>query len=316
MGFRLVALSASQILSGIMSGTYTLSGVMRSPNYVPGATGWQILGDGSSEFNNMTVRGNLVVATSGQGVFIYSGAPAAGNLIIAITNQAGSDPFGNAYRQGVSVLRQSTNQYVVLGPSGSLAPGLIINPDSTRFVDGIMFPTTSAPGGGIPFIGINSPYVSGPNDFSSLSLRGGSVDGTVKSAVQLSAGLLTFNGNPVYTATPWTALSFNANFQSAAALANGQAPSYRFVTPTRVELRGQWQPSPAGNIATGAIPITLPAAASPNGGSSYFATGTSSTATTVTGRTRVNTTGDIQFNFTGATAPTWASLDGISYDLS
>ena len=36
------------------------AGAMQSANYVTGATGWTINGDGSAEFNNVTVRGTLI----------------------------------------------------------------------------------------------------------------------------------------------------------------------------------------------------------------------------------------------------------------
>lgn len=80
-----------------------------SPNYVPGVSGWSIKQDGSAEFNNLTVRGNTVFAdgflsngdgtlTTTPGLFIYSGTPAAGNLIYSNTTAStGHDKFNNNY---------------------------------------------------------------------------------------------------------------------------------------------------------------------------------------------------------------------------
>lgn len=65
-------------------------------------TGWAIMKNGDAWFFNITatgeITGNTVVASgSGAGVFVYDGTPAHGNLIVAISAQAGTDQFGNAY---------------------------------------------------------------------------------------------------------------------------------------------------------------------------------------------------------------------------
>ncbi len=48
-------------------------------------------------------RGRLVIisgssANGSNGLFVYSGAPAAGNLILSISAVAGTDQYGNNYR--------------------------------------------------------------------------------------------------------------------------------------------------------------------------------------------------------------------------
>lgn len=70
----------------------------RSPNYVKGVSGWSVEQDGSAEFNNVTIRGNLVIGTNSQGVFIYNGAPALGNppVFVAVVPGTTTDPFGNS----------------------------------------------------------------------------------------------------------------------------------------------------------------------------------------------------------------------------
>ena len=44
----------------------------------------------------------IVYGTSGTGIFVYSGTPASGSLIVSIAAAAGTDPYGNAYEQGVT----------------------------------------------------------------------------------------------------------------------------------------------------------------------------------------------------------------------
>lgn len=106
MAFRLVP--AEGVLSGSLTGRYTLTGTyMQSSDYVAGVSGWAIFGDGSAEFNNGTFRGLVEAAaimlqgTSGQ-VLVYSGAPAAGNLIGSISGAAGTDGEGNAFLEGTA----------------------------------------------------------------------------------------------------------------------------------------------------------------------------------------------------------------------
>ncbi len=52
-----------------------------------------------------TFRGRLVVVygVGYSGVFVYSPSPAEGNLIVSIAAKAGTDPYGNAYPQGLKV---------------------------------------------------------------------------------------------------------------------------------------------------------------------------------------------------------------------
>lgn len=47
--------------------------------------------------------GNTIITPSG--LFVYSGTPALGNLIVSIANAAGTDSFGNVYPQGLNVTK-------------------------------------------------------------------------------------------------------------------------------------------------------------------------------------------------------------------
>jgi phage minor structural protein len=52
------------------SSTLTVHGGMQSTTFTVGSAGWQIKGDGSAEFNNVTVRGTLGACTIGSGTTI------------------------------------------------------------------------------------------------------------------------------------------------------------------------------------------------------------------------------------------------------
>jgi hypothetical protein len=84
--------------------------VLQSPNFsLADQTGWAILKNGDAYFFNVTAEGSVtsntvVVAGSGDGVFIYAGVPAYGNLILAMASAAGVDDFGNPYSgPGISI---------------------------------------------------------------------------------------------------------------------------------------------------------------------------------------------------------------------
>ena len=76
---------------------------LQSPNFsLAGQTGWAILKNGDAYFFNVTAEGavtsnTVVVSGAGDGVFIYDGVPALGNLIVAIASASGTDPYGNDY---------------------------------------------------------------------------------------------------------------------------------------------------------------------------------------------------------------------------
>jgi hypothetical protein len=76
---------------------------IQSPDYVAGTTGWTVNQDGSAEFNDITIRGVIVVTGSAGEVFAYKGTPALGNLILAIAGSPGTDPYGNAFDQGLTI---------------------------------------------------------------------------------------------------------------------------------------------------------------------------------------------------------------------
>lgn len=50
--------------NSVVGGITLVRPAIRSPNYVQGSTGWTINADGSAEFNNVTVRGSLIIGTS------------------------------------------------------------------------------------------------------------------------------------------------------------------------------------------------------------------------------------------------------------
>lgn len=76
---------------------------IQSPNFsLAGRVGWSIDKNGNAFFFGSTVSG-LQFEINSNGMFLYFGTPAQGNLAIAIAAGAGTDRFGNAYPDGVSL---------------------------------------------------------------------------------------------------------------------------------------------------------------------------------------------------------------------
>lgn len=105
---------------------------LRSPNYVAGSTGWTVNQDGSAEFNNVTVRGTILAGHfigtgEGEEIVVYSGTPAANNVITSIVSAAAVDSSGNSILAGTTVYGFSSPHYVAcqVNPTASAA-GLAI----------------------------------------------------------------------------------------------------------------------------------------------------------------------------------------------
>jgi hypothetical protein len=101
---------------------------IQSPNFsLADQTGWAILSNGDAYFFDITATGSVtantvVVAGSGDGVFIYDGIPAYGNLILAISSAAGTDAYGNQYSGpgiAISAPGSNTNNEIQLRPDKS-----------------------------------------------------------------------------------------------------------------------------------------------------------------------------------------------------
>lgn len=93
----------------LVGGTVLRYPAIQSPNFsLVNKTGWYIDSQGNAYFFNITATGTItsttvIVQGSTGGIFVYSGTPALGNLIVSIAGMAGTDGSGNAYPQGVNV---------------------------------------------------------------------------------------------------------------------------------------------------------------------------------------------------------------------
>lgn len=287
--------------------------VMHSKNYVAGVSGWAIFSNGNCEFNTGTFRGTIVVGSASGNRIEINQVSGVINMFNAANQITGSWDSNN---QRFILYKAGTSTSYIMLTTGSLVQ-MLLNPNGTVYTaDASIQTEVTAIGGGTGRLALYSPSPSGQEQMT-FRLNGGSVDGTVLPYAELFSGSLARQTGAIRVDGAWNQLTLAAGFQSADVLANSVPPAYRFITPNRVGMRGAWQPNPAGSIVSPSTFAALPAAITPAGVIRYFATGTSLTATTVNGRTSVRgTSSNMQFNFVGATAPTWASLDGIEYDIN
>jgi hypothetical protein len=133
----------------IVGGIALRKPAIRSPNYVAGVSGWTINIDGSVEFNSGTFRGTVTAGTfqgtnfiiNSSGIFLYSGTPATGNLIISIASLAGTDSFGNVYPKGINVSGGGLINIPAAASSGVALTAQVFADPFSRFVlqvDGTM----------------------------------------------------------------------------------------------------------------------------------------------------------------------------------
>ena len=96
--------SAGSLQAGTITGqTIQLSGgssIIQSTNYVTGSTGWAIKGDGSAEFSNVTIRGNLVSGSVSNGAGIFNSGAPTNTMSSTASTSGGASPFATGMNSG------------------------------------------------------------------------------------------------------------------------------------------------------------------------------------------------------------------------
>jgi len=242
----------------VVGGTALRIPAIQSPNYNPGVAGWIIKIDGSAEFNNLTIRGTFEgndFVLDSDGLFIYSGTPAAGNLIASITPTSGTDSFGNTYLGGINTY--SGASFVGLNV-GNLLLGLTAD-SSKAGVVGLV--------GGDGIAGI-SPFSTANPDTSGWQLQDGDRTTTPTSASGFPHAMLdgtvwvrdaivqaTDNAN-VWTAETWHTPTFSGSWVTTGTL-NGNS-TFRGLQYRKDAEDNVWVLGAATTTAAGGSVFTLP----------------------------------------------------------
>jgi hypothetical protein len=168
---------------------------------------------------------SLIVIQAGtgfSGLFVYSGAPASGNLIASIAASAGTDPFGNAYPQGIM------DQV----PGGALQGVWNAASITLDKVSGVLAP----------------PHITLSDGTASVT------DGTVINSGGITTPLVTavVPGDTAGTPETWHALTPAAGWSNAGGVQPDLA--YRLTAQGDVELVGHI----SGTIAGTTLIATLP----------------------------------------------------------
>lgn len=142
--------------------------------------------------------GNMIVNSTG--LFIYSGTPAAGNLIAVLANAAGTDAFGNAWHwPGLNIIGPGTTSYIAIADNPSL-PAVIMNPSGATHL------TVQ------PQIFSSNNNAGAANEISVLALTTGKETGNADAAIQAFSAsadntvgpsiIYEFGGSVAMTMTP------------------------------------------------------------------------------------------------------------------
>lgn len=158
-----------------------------SPSYQTGVTGWTINKDGTAEFNSLTVRGKIIVQSNPQGIFVYNGTPALGNLVASMTPGFGTDSYGNSYIGGVASYNSGTQALQLIG-------GTLIFTDQSYSAQPVIESVPTGAPSLNPFTRIKGPSNNADMAQPIIVMNGKSSDGTLPTSINLG-GLDTVLGN-------------------------------------------------------------------------------------------------------------------------
>lgn len=250
----------------------------------------------AATFNGSTFNGSDFEINS-NGAFFYSGTPAAGNLLISITNNAGKDQFNNSYLAGTTAYNHSIvlNTWTATVLNGQASDG-----NSVEFY-------TSATQAG-PWI---NQAVIAVDTSGTLKFGAGSDIQLIVNGINIlelkSSMVLAYQSvtaiQPGTTNTPetWHNITLDAGWT-----AGGQAPQYRLLPDGNVQVRGNATHAgvTVGTSINGSNPI--PVGYQPNSTRFYRSDQSADAA----GAVQIGTTGIFTMRASGFTA-TQAIMDGI-----
>lgn len=300
--------------NSILGGINLIREAIQSPNFVSGSTGWWIGQDGSAEFNDLTVRGqfdgqDFIVNSSG--IFLYSGTPAAGNLIGSWAPAAGTDAFGNTYRAGLEL--HSTDGSVVQLLSGSSfgtsAHFLPATDTGSTWADGVILADYNSGTPDVPFLALYSPYEqtnpNGSAGVSGITLTGEGKTGSPR-VIDLMADSVTLSSGPItLSGETWQTPSYGSGWAAGPSAGTVQSCRFRRDGEDNVRIVGAFHSTSTTPAAT---VFTLPAGYRPK--VTHRAVGVSNQGGTATARyIEVNSSGAVSVNANLTTSGTDVYLE-------
>jgi hypothetical protein len=108
-----------------------------------------------------SITGSAIVADGSSGeLLVYSGTPAAGNLIVALSGSAGSDAYGNSYLAGITLLDVNNSQIAMSTSSpAQTAPGKLQ-----------VYVASQGGADEVDAVNINAPAITGSAEIGGLTV--------------------------------------------------------------------------------------------------------------------------------------------------
>lgn len=250
-------------------------------------------GVGPGQGQNVRARIVIIFGTGG-GLFVYSGTPAAGNLIASITSAAGTDPFGNPYDSDVTVYGSAGTFVQMLaatvarinlgtGDPAETTPGAvatrILGTGGPRILQAIM----------------QSPLVSGSTDFTQMGLGSPSADLVDATAWQVAAQSLPSQG----------AISVEPQ-RIHISTGNGTATAEVNITPGNTQIVAGSLTATAGTAAAPTLITT----------DTWHSLGTLAGYTISEGRYRLTASGNVELDVVVSSAGANASSTAFSVTMA
>lgn len=199
----------------IVGGTALRIPAIQSPDFQSGVSGWIIRIDGSAEFNDLTIRGEFHgqdFIINSDGIFLYSGTPAAGNLIGSWTSAAGTDGFGNSYSAGLTLYSadgvinffgtiaqwlSTTGSQISIGVGGGAASAEFLPPSASGVTwqpGSVVASITNLFGAHTARMSITGAYNDAHPSFPTIDLFGSS-DSSSSNEVDITTQLCSVSGS-------------------------------------------------------------------------------------------------------------------------
>lgn len=238
----------------IAGGVTLVRPALQSPDYQPGVSGWSVKLDGSAEFNDVTIRDGTVV--SGTQLY-YDPAPGPGTLIMSIAAEDGTDEYGNAYPQGVTLYGDGGGRVELLpGPTSGvyLLPRAVPNTEWSH--GGLQTITGLAQRGGLS---MRSPCTSANSKIATISLFGGGPT-TNDTSIQITSERTVMGGGDVVIDRQITSYDQNSMDEWTPVLSGGGAVTLSTVEGWTQRIGSMWYVYAyfvVGTAGTGTAQVTM-----------------------------------------------------------
>lgn len=350
--------SSAVVVEGATGGVFIYSGIPANGNLIgswAGIAGTDAYGNVYPQGLNVTIgtitgsaivggsiTGAKFIAEGANGLLLgYSGVPAAGNLVFAVSPISGNDAFGNSWGMGLSIF--GSGSYIVVGETGG-SPIIFFGSGRSQIHNSsaLQVFTTGSGNSGYEQIQILGPEDSTQQDIVSSTWVSSSTDGTTMfpqiqdyyhdpSNVLHQYRTLSYAGNVsigsntgvvpgtgtsrtnAAVAESWHLASLGTGFTTSV---SDQAPRYRFEGTNGGVVRLDGTVYTSAAVASGASMFVLPTGYRPTLDRRRFVGLTNISGYALGGSLAVvNTTGVVAIGAAANAAGQQICLDGMTFPI-